>query len=72
MHPAVIVPSKPSAEWLINKVTRLQSLPIHSELVRKVKEARDYRNALAHSHLSYPDMPLTEALSRLNRFLDKL
>jgi hypothetical protein len=57
MHPAVIVPSKPSAEWLINKVTRLQSLPIHAELVRKVKEVRDYRNALAHSHLAYPDMP---------------
>jgi len=72
-HLSLAVPDKPKVDWLISRVTRAEAITIDPKLRRKMGDARDYRNSIAHrTRAAVPAVTLVDALSTLNRFLARL
>ena len=72
-HRFAAFPQKPRVDELIQRVTKANSMQIDRQLRARMNDVRDYRNALAHRPLIlFPPVTFTQALSILNRFLDKL
>lgn len=71
-HPVLAVPDKPKVDWLISRAARAEGITIDSSLRRRMDNARDYRNSIAHrTRAAVPAIALVDALSTLNRFLAK-
>jgi hypothetical protein len=73
LHPAVRVPDRPKADWLISKAARLQSPVVDRTLVFKVRSIQKYRNRIVHPRGPITPAPLfSDVLSDLNRYIDRL
>lgn len=71
-HPAVSVVHDPKVDWLISRARRSEGLRIDPTLHQRINEVRAYRNAIAHSAAPAAVVTFQQALSTLNKFLDKL
>lgn len=73
-HSHINVVDNPKVDWLINKVKKVEAFRISPALQRKLQEARDYRNIIAHQDAGrgVARVPFRETLARYSRFLAQL